>query len=148
MSQSAVHAINWYTSPRSLNSALKWTNSFKLDILDHSWTPLPTTGHTGPVDAILSSICQELASLVIRSLFRRTCRKLIRIGYTLSTVAIIGHTSLWQDILYDYGQLLATFALTLHFDLNMIKPDRKWQNCSKKGNTWTNMALICYFTAL
>jgi len=56
-SQSAVHAITWYTSPRSLNSALKWTNSCKLDILDHSWPPLPTAGHTGPVDAILCSIC-------------------------------------------------------------------------------------------
>jgi len=57
MSQTAVHAITLYTTLRSLNSALKWTNMFKLDILDHSWTPLPTTGHTGPVDAKLGSMC-------------------------------------------------------------------------------------------
>jgi len=57
LSQTAVHSITWYTRPRSLNSALKWTNSFKLDILDHSWPPLPTTSNTGPVDAILCSIC-------------------------------------------------------------------------------------------
>jgi len=39
--QSAIHAITWYTRPRFLNSALKWTNSFKLDILNHRWPPLP-----------------------------------------------------------------------------------------------------------
>jgi len=53
LSQSNVHAIACYTRPRSLNSALKCTNSLKLDIVEHSWPPLPTTGHTGPVDAIL-----------------------------------------------------------------------------------------------
>jgi len=57
LSQTAVHAISWYTRPRSLNSALKCTNSFKLDILDNSWSPLPTTDHTGPINAILCSIC-------------------------------------------------------------------------------------------
>jgi len=57
LSQTAVHAINWYTVPRSLNSALKCTNAFKLDILDHSCPPLPTPGHTWPVDAIICSIC-------------------------------------------------------------------------------------------
>jgi len=54
---SPVHAITWNTRPRSLNSALKRTNSFKLDILDHRWPPLPTTAHTGSVDAILCKIC-------------------------------------------------------------------------------------------
>jgi len=68
----------------------------------------------------------------MRSLFRRTCRKVIRIGYAASNLATVGHTSLWQDILYDYGTLLPTFALTRHFDHNMIKPDWKCQNCSKK----------------
>jgi len=54
--QTAVHTITWYTRPRSLNSALKWTNSFKLDILENSWPPLPTIGNMGPVDATLCSI--------------------------------------------------------------------------------------------
>jgi len=53
----AVQAITWYTRPRSLNSALKWTNSIKLDIHNHNWPPLPTTGNTGPVDDILCSFC-------------------------------------------------------------------------------------------
>jgi len=57
LSQSAVHAVTWYTRSRSLNSALKWTISFKLDILDNSWPPFPITANTGPVDAILCSIC-------------------------------------------------------------------------------------------
>jgi len=57
LSQTAVNAITWYTRPWSLNSALKWSNSFKLDILDNSWPPVPTTGNTGSVDAILCSIC-------------------------------------------------------------------------------------------
>jgi len=53
LSQTAVHAITWYTRPRSLNSDLRWTNSFKLDILDNCWPPLPTTGNTVSVVAIL-----------------------------------------------------------------------------------------------
>jgi len=56
-SQSAVHAITWNIRPRSLNSALKWTNSIKHDILDHGWPPLFTTDHTWPVNAILCGIC-------------------------------------------------------------------------------------------
>jgi len=56
LSQRSVHGITWNTRLRTLNSALKLTNSFKLDILDHSWLALPTTSHTGPVDAILCSI--------------------------------------------------------------------------------------------
>jgi len=53
LSQCAVHVITCYTRPRSLNSALKWTNYCKLDILDHSWPPLLTAGHTGPVCDIM-----------------------------------------------------------------------------------------------
>jgi len=40
---------------------------------------------------------------------------------------------------YDYGILLATFALTWHCDLNMIKLHRKFQNSSKRviqGQIW------------
>jgi len=51
--------------------------------------------------------------------------KKIRIGYAVPNVAIVGHTSLYQDKLYHYGPFLATFALTWHFDRYMIKPDRK-----------------------
>jgi len=49
---------------------------------------------------------------------------LIRIGHAVSNVATVGHTLLRQDILYDYGPFLATFALTWHSDLIMIKPER------------------------
>jgi len=45
LSQSAVHAITWYTRPRFLNSALKWTNDLKLDIPYHYCPPLPTTSY-------------------------------------------------------------------------------------------------------
>jgi len=27
--------------------------AFKLDIVDHSWPPVPTAGHAGPVDAFI-----------------------------------------------------------------------------------------------
>jgi len=69
----------------------------------------------------------------------RTCRKLIRIGYDGLYVVTVGHTSLWQDILYDYGPFLTTFALKCLFARNMIKPDRKSQYCSKmvlQGQIW------------
>jgi len=48
----SLHSVTLYTKSRSLNSDLKCTNSFKLDVHYHFWPPLPTTGHTGPVDAI------------------------------------------------------------------------------------------------
>jgi len=57
----------------------------------------------------------------------------------VSNVAIIGHIFLLQDILYDYGPFLSTFALTGHLDPNMFKFDIKCQNYTKiviQGQTW------------
>jgi len=93
MCQSALYAITWYTRPRFINSALKWTNSFKFDILHHSGPPLPTTDHTGSLDAILCSICLQLASEDTRRQLRLNSSKLNTMSYTMSK-AINGHSSL------------------------------------------------------
>jgi len=133
--------MTWNTIPRILNSDLKWTNSFKLDIIDHSWPPLPKTGHTGPVYA---TGWRHMSYVAFSGALVENWSELA----IPSNVATVGHSSLWPDILYGYGPFLATFALTRHNDFNIIKSDRKCQNCSKKviqGQIWTLSIISRYY---
>jgi len=80
-----------------------------LHFLDHTWTPLTKWCHTGPLEAVLCSVCHTLKD--IRSRFRINSPKLYRTTCAESNVAINGHTSPHQDILYHCWPFLTTLHL-------------------------------------
>jgi len=138
--------ITCYLRVRILTSTSIWTKPSILHILHYIWSPLTKWGYMGPIEAVLCNVCKSFSPIEIPSQFRLNSSKWNGLSFAVSNVAINGHTSLQQDILYHCWTYLASLHL-LGILMAMLS-NMKAAKLVKTGNAGTNMARIYHITPL